>query len=97
MDFSFPKKSWEKNEWAQLKNLTKNNIISLLKKDIRWEFKEANGGRYIYKNPKLPQPHDYLAIHYHPTEGFRDKGLLREILNQWCCTREDLKKWKVIK
>ena len=97
MNFPFPSKNWEKNEWAQLKNLTKKNIIELLKKDKHWEHTGVNGGRYIFCNPSLSPPFDNLAIHFHPTEGFRNKKLLKDILNHWCCTLDDLKKWKAIK
>jgi len=97
MDFPFPAKKWKKNEWAQLKNLTKKKIIDLLMKDERWEHTGVDGSRYIFYNPKLPRPQENLAIHFHPKEGYRDKGLLKDILSHWCCTLEDLKKWKVIK
>jgi hypothetical protein len=97
MDFPFPAKRWEKHEWDQIKNLTKKEIISLLNKDARWANRGANGGRFIFHNSKFSPPYEYLAIHYHPTEGYRDKGLLKEILNHWCCSSEDLRKWKVIR
>lgn len=97
MDLPFPKKSWEKQEWDQIKNLTKDAIVSLLKKDVRWEFRGGSGGRLVFHNPKLPSPYENLAIHYHAGEGFRNKGLLKGILNQWCCTREDLIKWKILR
>jgi len=94
--FPFIKKEWTKQEWQQLKGLTKKDLISLLKKDRRWEWVSTKGSRYIFHNPERKQPFDYLEIHYH-NEGYRNPGLLQDILNQWCCTKEDLKKWKVIK
>jgi predicted RNA binding protein YcfA (HicA-like mRNA interferase family) len=96
LDLPFPKKEWARQEWDQIKNLSKIDLISLLNKDGRWEFIKAKGNQYIYRNPKLKPPFNYLAIHYHK-EGFRNKGLLKQLLNQWCCTKEDLKRWKVIK
>jgi len=94
--FPFPKKEWTRQEWQQLKGLTKDDLISLLKKDARWELAGTKGSRYIFHNSKLDTPYQYLEIHYHK-EGFRNKGLLKDLLNQWCCTKEDLKKWKVLK
>ena len=95
MQLPFPKKTWQKNEWQRLKNLTKINLIKLLDKDDRWTFIKVKGGRYIYHNPQYKSPHNYLAIHYHK-EGFRNPGLLKDILNHWCCTSEELHKWGVI-
>jgi len=95
--FPFPKKEWSKQDWQRLKNLTKEDLISLLKKDPRWEFAGTEGARFVFLNRRLQEPYTHLTIHYHKKEGFRDKGLLKNILDHWCCTREDLKKWKVLK
>lgn len=97
MNFPFPKKEWSKQDWQQLKNLTKSDLISLLNKDVRWKSMGAKGAEFVFHNPQLQSPYQYLAIHYHPKEGFRNKGLLKNILNHWCCTKDDLKRWKVIK
>ena len=96
MELPFPKKKWTNQERQQLKRLTKIDLISLLDKDDRWEFRGVKGARYTYYNPGIRPPNEYLTIHYH-REGFRNIGLLLHILDHWCCTREDLKRWKVFK
>ncbi|MFA5645505.1 MAG: type II toxin-antitoxin system HicA family toxin [Candidatus Ratteibacteria bacterium] len=94
--FPFIKKEWSKSEWGQLKNLTPKDLITLLKKDTRWELVKTKGSRYIFYNVKLETPYQYLEIHHHK-KGYRNKGLLKSILDQWCCTKNDFKKWNVIK
>jgi len=96
MEFPFPKKEWTKQEKQQFRNLTKIDLIKLLDKDERWDFKGVKGNKYTYHNSQIKPPYNYLTIHYH-REGYRNIGLLLDILNQWCCTREDLKRWKVFK
>jgi hypothetical protein len=95
--FPFPHKKWTGQEWNQLKNLTKVGLIALLRKDDRWTFVEAKGAQYVFHNPKIKRPFDYLSVHYHPKDGFRNPSLLRQLLDQWCCTVDDLRRWKVIK
>lgn len=97
MDFPFPKKQWGKQDWDQIKNLTKVDLISLLDKDDHWEFVQAKGARYTYFNTEYAPPYNYLTIHYHPRERYREAKLLCQILDHWCCTRDDLIRWKVIK
>jgi len=92
----FPKKQWTKQEKQQFKKLTKIDLISLLDKDSHWQPVGVKGNKYIYHNPQIKPPNDYLTIHYH-REGFKNIGLLLHLLDHWCCTREDLKRWKVIK
>lgn len=96
LPFPFPKKSWKKNEWNQLKGLTKIEMIRLLEKDDRWEHVATKGSRYIFYNPDLPEPFRYVEIHHH-REGYRDKGLLRKLIDHICWTREDLRNWGVIR
>jgi len=96
MELPFPHKKWTGQDWDQVKNLTKIELIGLLQKDKRWRQVETKGGRYIFFNPQHKSPYQYLAIHYHKA-GIRDKHLLRSILDHWCCTREDFVSWKVIK
>jgi hypothetical protein len=96
MEFPFPHKRWTGQEWDQIKNLTKLDLISLLDKDSNWTFVGVKGANYVYYNPQHKPPYDYLTIHYH-REGYRNKGLLRRLLDHWCCTGEDLKRWKIIK
>lgn len=97
MELPFPKKKWSKQEWDQLRGITKSKMIALLNKDTRWEFLGTKGSRYIYRNSELRAPFDHVAIHFHPKEGYRDQKLLRAILDHICWTRDDLVKWKVIK
>ena len=97
MDLPFPKKVWTNPERQQFRKLTKIDLINLLDKDDRWEFKGVKGAKYTYYNPQInPARYRYLTIHYH-REGFKNIGLLLDILDHWCCTKEDLKRWKVIK
>jgi hypothetical protein len=99
MKLPFPKKSWNKQDWSQIKNLSKIDMISLLDKDPHWERVGTKGALYIYYNPecaKYGQQYAYVAIHYH-REEYRDKGLLRGLIDHICWTRDDFKRWKVIK
>jgi len=96
MEFPFPKKKWAPQEKQQFKKLTKIDLINLLDKDKRWELKSIKGARYTYHNPAIKSHFAYLVIHYH-REGFKNIGLLLALLDQWCCTRDNLKQWKVIK
>ena len=96
MKFPLPQKEWTSQEWSQLKNLSPIDMISLIGKDDRWELVTVKGNKYIYRNPRLEKPHDILEIHYHKKE-YRNKGLIKFLLNHWCCTRADLKRWKIIK
>jgi predicted RNA binding protein YcfA (HicA-like mRNA interferase family) len=96
MEFPFPHKSWAKDEWDQIKNLSKKEIISLLNKDGRWQFVGVKGALHIFRNNQYSPPYNYLTIHYH-TGGFNNPSLLRQILNHWCCTPDDLRRWKTIK
>ena len=95
MNPPFPKKKWAKQERDQIKSLTKIDMIKLLNRDPRWEFLGAKGARYVYGNPQCPKPYDHVAIHYHK-EGFRNPGLLFQIIDNICWTAKDLKNWGVI-
>jgi hypothetical protein len=96
MELPFPKKEWTYKEKQQFRNISKIEIIKLLDKDKRWDFKGVKGNKYVYYNSQIKPPYDYLTIHYHK-EGYRDIKLLLYLLDQWCCNRDDLKRWKVIK
>jgi len=96
VNLPFPRKQWTKQEKQQFKKLTKIDLISLLDKDKNWESRGAKGNRYVFYNSQYKPPHDHLTIHYH-REGFKNIGLLLHLLDHWCCTRDDLKRWKVIK
>lgn len=97
MDFPFPLKKWDKQDWDQIKGLTKAEIISLLQKDNRWQFVGAKGSKHVFQNTQYKPPFDYVSIHYHPKERFREEKLLKHLLNHICWTREDFVKWKIIK
>lgn len=92
----FPKKDWGKQSRAQLKKLKKKDIVDLLKKDPQWQFAGADGARYSFYNSALPQPWDYVVIHYHD-EQYRNFSLLLWMLDHICWTEGDLKQWKVVK
>lgn len=96
MKLPFARKEWANQEKQQFKKLTKIDLISLLKKDNRWEFAGVKGNKYIFHNSEYKPPYNYLTIHYH-REGFKNIGLLLDLLDHWCCTRDDLRHWKVIK
>lgn len=78
MRLPFPRKKWTKNEWDQLKGLTKIEVIKILDKDDTWEYIGTKGGRYIYKSDEYDEPFNHLAVHYHH-EGYGDK-MLRDVL-----------------
>ena len=76
-------------------NLRKADLIFLLHKDERWRLLKTNGARYVYRNPHLESPHNYLTISF-SREMFTNKDLLREVIDHACWTRGDLRRWKVI-
>ncbi len=92
-----PKKQWSLSAKQQLKNLTKAEIIKLLEKDARWEKQQCKGGSAIpFRNPNLPPPLNYVAIHFHSKQtcGW---DLLEKLLAQICWTEQYLKSKKIIK
>lgn len=92
MVFQLPRKKWSKPDWSQIKNLTKVDLIRMLDKDDRWEFVGIKGALYMYHNGEMKAPWDYVTIHYHPREGFRNKGLLQQLLDQICWLAADIKR-----
>lgn len=94
----FPRKAWERQDWLRIRSLTKIEIIKLLDKDARWQAVGAKGSKYTYYNAKLKSPHNYLTIHYHSDKDqFNNENLLKDILDHWCCSKDDFVRWKVIK
>jgi predicted RNA binding protein YcfA (HicA-like mRNA interferase family) len=78
------------NVWRQIKNKTKDEIISALQKD-GWILDESKGAEQIYlKNNKR------VSIHYHPKETFGPK-LLKNLLADIGWNEDDLKRLKLIK
>lgn len=92
----FPKKEWTKNEREQLASIEKSDLIRLLDRDPRWEQVSVKGARYVYRNPAIRQPYDYIVIHYHKHMVVGSQ-ILFPMLDQICWTPEWLRKEKVLK
>ncbi len=93
----FKPQKWTSQEWAQLKGISKNELIRLLRRDPNWEeVHSSRGSRIVFRNRNLPLEYQYIAIHRH-AGGFRNKSLLKALLAQIGWTADQLRKWKVIK
>ena len=91
------KQNWTKQEWDQLKGISKAKLIQLLRKDPDWEeTPAARGSRIVFCNKNLPLEDQYVAIHKH-AGGYHDKGLLKNLLAQIGWSAQRLRKWKVIR
>ena len=95
MVHSYSKNNWTQQEWDQIINLRKADFIFLLHKDERWHLVKTNGAHYVYRNPHLKSPHNYLTIRF-GMEMFINKSLLGEIIDHTRWTGGDLRRWKVI-
>ena len=93
----FPKRQWEKSEWDQIKNWKKKDLIKYLDADANWKRVGTDGSRYIYKTSKRQPPHEYVEVHYHAKDGFRNPGLLKKRLDQICWDATHLRSRKIIK
>lgn len=90
-------KAWPKHIWAQLKNLTAQDLINALaKKSSGWTKVHVKGAEHVYRNPNRPPGKRYVSIHLYPGKTYgpnRLKGLLDTI--GW--TEDDLRRLKLIK
>lgn len=76
--------------WAQLKNITADEIISALEKD-GWIYRGGSGARRIYlKGCKL------VSVHYHPRKTY-GRDLLRDLLKDIGWSEDDLRRLKLVK
>ena len=76
--------------WAQLKNITADELIRALEND-GWKLRGGSGSRRIYlKGLKL------ASIHYHPKKSY-GRDLLRDLLIDIGWNEEDLKRLKLVK
>ncbi len=76
--------------WAQLKNITADELIRALEND-GWKPRGGSGSRRIYlKGRKL------VSIHYHPNKSY-GRDLLRDLLRDIGWSEKDLKRLKLIK
>jgi predicted RNA binding protein YcfA (HicA-like mRNA interferase family) len=79
------------NMWAQLRNLTVEELIRALEKDgAIWD--DSHGGVRVYKLKSGFK----ITIHYHPKKTFGPQ-LLSELLEKIGWTEADLKRLKLIK
>ncbi|MBI4333835.1 MAG: type II toxin-antitoxin system HicA family toxin [Chloroflexi bacterium] len=78
--------------WAQLKNLSCDQLSSALLKD-GWVFERGKGAvRQYIKGDGLHR----VAVHYHPHKTYGPQ-LLRDLLKDIGWTEADLKRLKLIK
>lgn len=92
----FPKKQWTPQARSQIRTFTKNQVAAIVKGDSRWEYSGMDGGRTVFRNPLLPSPWNYLAVHTSKQE-YQNPSLLFWMLDHICCTESDLKKRGFIK
>ena len=80
-----------KEAWDRLKNLSCDDLISLLKKD-NWKLVRENGALHTYRNPDGRQ----VTIHYHSKKNY-GSSLLKDLVRDIGWDEEDLKRLKLIK
>ena len=76
--------------WAQLKNITADELIRALEND-GWKPRVGSGSRRIYKKGL-----NLVSIHYHPKKSY-GRDLLRDLLIDIGWNEEDLKRLKLVK
>lgn len=77
--------------WSQLKNKTRDNLISALKKD-GWKPDEKRGAVQVWRHPDRRK----VTIHYHSKKTYGPK-LLKGLLEDTEWTEEDMRRLKLIK
>lgn len=82
--------SWPPNVWNQVKNLTCDEIISALKKDL-WEQDTKRGAELVYKKGNRR-----VVIHYHPRKTYRSAKLLNNLIEDIGWSEADLRRLKLI-
>jgi predicted RNA binding protein YcfA (HicA-like mRNA interferase family) len=82
--------SFAPHVWAQLKNLTCDEIIAALKKD-GWSQDTGKGSERIYRKPP-----NRVSIHYHPQKTYGPK-MLKGLLDDIGWTEAQMRKLKLIK
>lgn len=77
--------------WAQLKNITADNLISAMEKD-GWQLRPTGSSsrRVFVKGTSL------VSIHYHPHKAY-GPDMLKNLLRDIGWTEKDLKRLKLIK
>lgn len=85
--------SWDPNVWAQIKNLTCDEIISGLEKD-GWVRDARSGAQLLYYHPATRAR---VTIHYHPKKTYQSPKLLKNIVAEIGWSENDLRRLKLIK
>lgn len=90
-------KAWPKHIWAQLKNLTAQDLINALDKEgSGWMKVHIRGAEHVYYNPRRPPNRRYVSIHLHPGKTYGPKQL-KGLLSAIGWTEDDLRRLKLIK
>lgn len=84
-------RSWPDHIWAQLKNLTVDELVRALEKD-EWVLARSSGARRWYRHPNGQG----VSIHYHPHKTFGPR-LLQQLLERTGWTEADLRRLKLIR
>jgi predicted RNA binding protein YcfA (HicA-like mRNA interferase family) len=77
--------------WAQLKNITADELILAITKDGA-TLNDSHGSARVYKLKTGLK----IAIHYHPQKTYGPR-MLSDLLDKISWTEEDLKRLKLIK
>ena len=85
--------NWAPNVWAQIKNITCDELVSALERD-GWERDTVRGGVYVYRNAAKNKR---VTVHYHPKKTYRSPNLLKGIINEIGWNEADLRRLKLIK
>ncbi len=77
--------------WAQLKNLTADDLVRALKRD-EWACDMKGGSMRIYLSPASNRR---VVIHYHPKKTYGPK-MLQGLLDDIGWTEDDMRRLKLI-
>lgn len=86
--------AYPKNVWSQIKNLTKEELVSAMLRD-GWEKDPASKDATIAYIKRGTSSNQRVVIHYHPGAGC-GPGLLKGLIEDIGWTVDDLKRLKLI-
>jgi len=85
--------SWSPNAWAQIKNITRDELIAALERD-GWVRDEGRGAVLVYYSANLKRR---VTVHYHPKQTYRSPSLLKNLIADIGWSEDDLRRLKLIK
>lgn len=84
---------WAPNVWAQIKNVTCDDLISALERD-GWVRDVKSGAAQVFYDQVRKRR---VVIHYHPQKSYRSPSLLKNLIADIGWSEEDLRRLKLIK